>query len=276
MFLGFRNSACFDRWWEARKQLGLHIAAARDLARQSLLLEMREAGAERRELLYLTIAFTHAMVKRFRPTSASIDIGALLSPETQTRLRASTNPPAFLLQSIGQTLSRLRVGKKLSAIEYSVFDATAMRMNGVLASCERIHGTPVPFGYTLLLLRTAYIFCLLVPFGFADLLGWTTPIAAVVFGYTFFGLDALGDELEEPFGDLPNDLPLHAIAMTVELSLRESLGVSDLPPQPKPIDYVLMRGQLSRRLPHQQICPTDRGRAGAGIRHGVLPQRFSA
>jgi putative membrane protein len=61
-----------------------------------------------------------------------------------------------------------------------------------------------------------------------------------IVAYTFFGLDALGDEIEEPFGQLPNDLPLDAICRTIEINLRESLGESDLPPPLRPVDYCLL------------------------------------
>ena len=37
-------------------------------------------------------------------------------------------------------------------------------------------------------------------------------------------LDALGDELEDPFGHTQNDLPLHALARTMEIDLRDALG----------------------------------------------------
>jgi ion channel-forming bestrophin family protein len=121
-----------------------------------------------------------------------------------------------------------------------MLDGTVGRMSAVLAACERIRNTPVPFGYTLLLHRTAYLFCFLLPFGFADALGWATPFVTALVAYTFFGLDALGDELEEPFGTLPNDLPIVALADTIEINLREALGETDLPELPQPKDYMLM------------------------------------
>ena len=58
--------------------------------------------------------------------------------------------------------------------------------------------------------------------------------------YTFFGLDALGDELEEPFGTQPNDLPIAALAETIHLNLRAALGDEDLPPPPAPVDRLLL------------------------------------
>ena len=242
VFLGFRNNACYDRWWEARKHWGHLVALGRDLSRQSLLLEERGAAASatRRDFLHLAIAFTHCLVDHLRHGSHSGEVLSFLPPDIHAAFQASPNRPAFILLRMGRLLAGLRADDTLSAIEYSVLDGTMVQINGVLAACERLRGTPVPFGYTLLLLRTAYLFCFLVPFGFADILGWTTPIAAAVFVYTFFGLDALGDELEEPFGNLPNDLPIRAIAVNIDIGLRDALGETELPEAPKPIRYILM------------------------------------
>jgi putative membrane protein len=63
-------------------------------------------------------------------------------------------------------------------------------------------------------------------------------VVAIV-AYTFFGLDALGDEIEEPFGLAANDLPLDAICRAIEIDLRESLGDTGIPPPLAPIDYRL-------------------------------------
>ncbi|MBN9057929.1 MAG: bestrophin, partial [Rhizobiales bacterium] len=39
IFLGFRNSASYDRFWEARKQWGALLIHARSLARQAMTLQ---------------------------------------------------------------------------------------------------------------------------------------------------------------------------------------------------------------------------------------------
>lgn len=57
---------------------------------------------------------------------------------------------------------------------------------------------------------------------------------------TFFGLDALSDEIEEPFGNVPNDLTMDAICRGIEINLRNSFGeVHGLTPL-KPVHYCLM------------------------------------
>jgi putative membrane protein len=73
----------------------------------------------------------------------------------------------------------------------------------------------------------------------AEPLGWLTPIFTAIVSYTFFGLDAIGDELEDPFGHDENDLPLSAIVRNIEREILEALGATELPPALEPVDYVL-------------------------------------
>ena len=105
--------------------------------------------------------------------------------------------------------------------------------------CERINSTPIPFTYTLLLHRTAYLYCFLLPFGLVDTIGFMTPFVVAIVAYTFFGLDALGDEIEEPFGKDANDLPLTAICRTIEINLRESLDDDQIPEPLTPLNFCL-------------------------------------
>ena len=243
VFLGFRNNACYDRWWEARRDWGQLIFTARDLARQTLVLAdagSASAAEARQRLLNITIALAHALVCHLRPGSDGSRALTRLPADLVPGYQKSRNGPDFLLREMGRTLASLRASGAISDVQWALFDGTVGRMSAVLAACERIRNTPVPFGYTLLLHRTAYLFCFLLPFGFADALGWATPFVTALVAYTFFGLDALGDELEEPFGVLPNDLPIVALAETIEINLREALGETDLPPLPQPKNYILM------------------------------------
>jgi putative membrane protein len=72
-----------------------------------------------------------------------------------------------------------------------------------------------------------------------DTLHGLTPLVVGLVAYTFFGLDALGDEIEDPFGTKLNHLPLDALCVTIETSLREALGETDLPAPPQAERYVL-------------------------------------
>jgi ion channel-forming bestrophin family protein len=244
IFLGFRNNACYDRWWEARRQWGEHIFLARNFARQTLALEAMpgpEGVESRRRLLRLVIAFTWTLAKHLRPSAESRSGPTQwLEGEEVDFVGQARNRPDAILRLIGRELARLRAGGMISDMMFQTLDNTLGRMALVQAACERIANTPVPFAYTLLLHRTAYVFCILLPFGFADALGWATPFAVVMVAYTFFGLDALSFQLEEPFADIPNGLAISAMAETIEINLRDALGETNLPPLPLPRGFILM------------------------------------
>lgn len=242
IFLGFRNSACYDRWWEARKNWGQIIYAARSFGRQAEILPAmhgEEGKAARRQLSELIIALPHVLVTYLRPADRSEAKLTFLPEDLRRSLDTANNPPDMILRRIAQKLAELRARDRLTDIQWQALDNSVQAMGIAIANCERLRFTPLPFAYTLLVHRTAHLFCFLLPFGFSDLLGWGTPLVAALIAYTFFGLDALGDELEEPFGTGPNDLAIGALAAVIERDMRESLGETNLPPLPQPVNYVL-------------------------------------
>ncbi|MGC4090784.1 MAG: bestrophin family protein [Polyangiaceae bacterium] len=236
IFLGFRNNACYDRWWEARRQWGSLIVELRSLARETQVLE----GPARRRLVRRGLAFAHALAAHLRGRNAAAEATPFIPEEEAPSLAASRNPTDALLRESGRELAELRRQGQLSDIVYQGLAERLHALSAIQAACERIRHTPLPFAYTLLLHRTAHLFCLLLPFGLARSVGWATPVLTAVLAYTFFGLDALGDELEEPFGTLENDLPLDAMVRTLEVNLGEALGDENLPPALQPQDYVLL------------------------------------
>lgn len=243
IFLSFRNSACYDRWWEARKLWGELVFTSRQFARQTLILDATGDAGDRQareRLLKLAISFAQAMVVHLRSSEVPEKVMRYMPEDVRPAYLGSRNPPDALLLAMSTDLATLLQRRRISDITFQTFDRSINSLGAVQAACERIRSTPVPFAYTLLLHRTAYIFCFLLPLGFVDALGWATPFASALVAYAFFGLDALGDELEEPFGILPNDLAIAAIADTIEINLREALGETDLPQLPVPVDYVLL------------------------------------
>ncbi|MBF5040982.1 bestrophin [Aggregicoccus sp. 17bor-14] len=245
IFLGFRNSACYDRWWEARKQWGTMIVELRSFSRDAIALlddgrgPLPELGRDAaRALVHRNIAFGHALAAHLRGHDESADMARLLPGDECARVLASAHRPEALLREHALELARLRRAGQLSDFAWGALDDRVNALCAVLTACERLRSTPLPFSYTVLLHRTAYLFCLLLPFGLADSVGWFTPVVATLVAYTFFGLDRLGDELEEPFGTDPNDLPLLALARTAERNLLEALG-EPMPEPLQPRGYVL-------------------------------------
>jgi len=242
IFLAFRNNACYERWWEARKVWGEFVLTCRSLSRVSVVLDEPNGDISpvRKSLLQYCIAYAHALLIQLRPASSRHALTHLLPEEVLQAVNASRNPPEMILRAMQALLVNALREAKIDVIQFQMLDELVQKLAQAQASCERIQNTPIPFGYTLLLHRTAYTFCFLLPFCFANTLGWATPFVTALAAYTLFGLDALGNELEEPFSLGANALPINALTEVIEIDLKEALNETNIPPSPLPKDYVLM------------------------------------
>jgi putative membrane protein len=233
IFMSFRNNACYDRWWEGRKAWGQVVIEVRSFIRASCVI----ANPEQRALLLRGLCgYTHALGARlrgedeFKAATPWVGDAASLPPH---------NLSDGILQSLGARISRLAQYQQISEWRYVTLEQHLKGLTEAQAACERIKATPLPFPYTLLLHRTIYLFCVLLPFAMAEPLGWLAPLFTAIVSYTFFGLDAISDELEDPFGRDENDLPLDAIVRTVERDVLGALGCTELPPALQPVDHIL-------------------------------------
>jgi putative membrane protein len=224
VFMSFRNNACYARWWEGRQLWGELIIASRSFARQVSTLP----PAEQHYLLTRVCGFSKGLATRLRGSNEATAI------DTWCDLGESVpgpNPTNGVLYSIGERCLDLSNRGVIGPMHYSVLEAQLSRMAVVQGGCERILSTPVPFSYSLLLHRTALVFCVTLPFALAGELGWWTLLPVILVAYTFFGLDALGHQLEDPFSPGPNALPLDSMCQTIEREVRFVLGDVELPPQ---------------------------------------------
>jgi len=240
IFAGFRNSACYDRWWEARRLLGQLVIEARSLARQEQAYVRNADPARPARLSVLTIAFAQALRGHLRGASASEDLRRLLDDEPAGAVLAARHVPNAVLDRLSGAIAGLLQQGTISGPVVRILEERVTALSAVLAGCERIKATPLPYAYTLLLHRTCYAFCLLLPFGLIESAGLAAPIFAAVVSYTFFGLDVLGDELERPFGEEENALPLDAICRAIEIAICEAAGLEPVPEPLGPNDYVLL------------------------------------
>ena len=235
IFMSFRNSACYDRWWEGRKQWGQLIFEVRSFARETSTLKERQARAD---MLRGLCGFAHTLAARLRDK----DEGVAASPWLREagNLLQSPNIADAILVHIGATCSALAERGAISEWRYGILESRLSGLSGAQAACERIKNTPVPFAYTLLIHRTVYVFCCLLPFGLVGQLGWMTPFLVTVLSYAFLGLDALAAELEEPFGRTENGLPLDALVRIVEREVLAALGAQMLPAALEPDNFRLL------------------------------------
>ncbi len=243
LFLGFRNNAAYDRWWEARKQWGEMVYEIRSIARSSetllgLQAEQGEAGELRRQILHWCAAHCHAMRAFLRQENCRESMLEWLDEASVNRALAHKNPADYCLRRAGRCVGELYRKGHIDIMGLRILDAHLSNLSCVQAACERISRTPIPFAYTLLTHHTTFLYCYTLPFALVPAFGYYTIFFTLLVAYTFLGLDVLAQELEGPFGREANDLPLDAMCRINEISIAESLGRVP-PPELTPKDYVL-------------------------------------
>ncbi|REA58038.1 hypothetical protein DSL64_21885 [Dyadobacter luteus] len=225
LFLGFRNSASYDRFWEGRKLWGALLNDTRSLARQAITLTGHSKNDEQvLAFINILIAFTYCLKHQLRNTSASEDLQRLLPGELAHSITEAKYKPIVLMIELGNWIQKARIMPGFDSISQVAMDGNLNKLSDIVGGCERIASTPIPYTYQVLLHRTVYLYCFLLPFGLVDSLGWITPLITVFIGYTFVAFEAIADELEEPFGTEPNDLALNAMCRMIETTLLEIVG----------------------------------------------------
>ena len=87
--------------------------------------------------------------------------------------------------------------------------------NDVLVGTDRILNTPLPIAYSIAISQITWVYIILLPFQLYKLLGYITIPASVFAAYIILGIALIGREIENPFGDDVNDLPLDTFCLQI-------------------------------------------------------------
>jgi len=224
LFLGFRNNACYDRWWEARKQLGTQVIVCRNLFRSILIISPKSVYSKR--IINYVIAHVHALRCAMRGDEDGMEtISKFITEKEYIEIVEDPNKADALLRLAGIALRELwQNDSNIDTILLNTLTENLEGLGSVQGSCERLKNTPLPYTYVLLVHRTLSLFFVLAPFALVNDLHWYTPLFMGVLAYTFFALDELSRLLENPFEASPLGQPLNAICRVIEVSAAGSLN----------------------------------------------------
>ncbi|HSC87418.1 MAG TPA: bestrophin family ion channel [Polyangiaceae bacterium] len=241
IFLGFRNNTSYDRFWEGRRLWGGLVNTSRTLTRHLLTLTAPHGDSARvRACVHRIPAFVHALRAQLRDQPLPSELDSLLEPNERALVAASRNPANAILLQLQRELAGLANAGELTELRLVEITTTLATLTDLQGGCERIKNTPMPHSYSTLIHRIVGIYVMILPFGLVQTLHLLTPFVVLIVAYTFLGLDSVGSEIEDPFGEDPNDLPLGSLSRMIEINVREMAGEVDLPELLKPV-----RGQLT-------------------------------
>jgi ion channel-forming bestrophin family protein len=233
LLLVFRTNASYDRFWEGRKLWGGIVNETRNLIRcaAAVLEGDRELL---HELTRWTAIFPYAAARGLRGQDGIGPLAVRLPVEAVTEVACAQHAALAVALRITGVLNRARRQGLISDILFTSLDQNTQQLVGYLGGCERIRKTPLPFAYVVHLRRALVLYCYTLPFALVSSYGWYTIIDVVIVAYVFFGIEEIGVEIEGPFGNDDNDLPLDDICETIHRNLYALAGIETLPSEPLP------------------------------------------
>ncbi|MDX1983626.1 MAG: bestrophin family protein [Bryobacteraceae bacterium] len=227
LLLVFRTNASYDRFWEGRKMWGGIINETRNLCRAAWPF-LKTEPARFRELTEWVTAFPYASMNHLRGSSG---VGPS-APETVRAMETAQHVPLAVARGISERLAEARAAGLMTEYAQMSIDQYNGLLIQYLGACERIHRTPLPFAYVVHLRRALILYCMTLPFALLEPFHWWDVPAVLMLSYTFLGIEEIGVEIEDPFGEDENDLPLERFCETIEGNLR-GLVVSAPGPGPQ-------------------------------------------
>jgi ion channel-forming bestrophin family protein len=244
--VAFRNPSAYARWWEARILWGSVVNNSRSWARQvttgMLSLKADEAAEMKqmqRRMVYLQIAYVHALRQHLRKLEPWRELAPLLEERELEALRVEKNVPLTIQEWMGQLLLECQAREWIDALQWRAMDESLNDLADAQGGAERIKNTPMPKQYEYFPQLFVHIYCVLLPLALVTNMGWLTPLGSTLVGFIFLALNQIGRDLEDPFENTIFDVPLTSITTTIEINLRQLLGETQLPQATVPVDGVM-------------------------------------
>jgi putative membrane protein len=228
LLLVFRTNASYDRFWEGRKMWGGIVNETRNLARNSAVL-LRDDPGLHAEVVRWTVAFAYTAMHSLRGSAGVGPVSATLPKREVDAVLAAQHPPLAVAVRVTDRLAHARERGLLSDYARAMLDQNVQLLVDYLGACERIRRTPLPFAYVVHLRRALILYFFTLPFALVAEFGWVTVVAIWMVTYVFFGIEEIGVEIEDPFGQDDNDLPLETICETIAKNLLALEHVASTP-----------------------------------------------
>ncbi len=230
LLLVFRTNTAYERFWEGRKAWGSLINNTRNLARLMLVAIQEDYLLDRQskvEAMRLLPAFAIATKQHLRHAPPDAQLEELLTPRQFQELQTVNVPPLLIALWINTYLQNCFEKGNLDRYQLTQMSRMVGDMVDSLGICERIQRTPIPLAYAIHLKQLLLIYCLSLPFQMVAKMGWyTVPLTALI-SFTLLGIEEIGNQIEDPFGNDPNDLPLDMLCKVMIRNIDDMIRLSE-------------------------------------------------
>jgi putative membrane protein len=221
LLLVFRTNTAYERWWEGRKLWGSLVNNSRSLAiRLKAVL-----GDDRTELSFFARViplYASTLENHLRSEGLRLSLDEEEHPELRG-LDHTRHLPNKVASLLAGRIYRLHAEGRIDGHVLLSMSQEIQSFTDICGACERIKNTPIPFSYSLFIKKFIFFYVMTLPIGFVFAMGYqVVPVVVFIF-YVLTSIEIIAEEIEEPFGNDGNDLPLRKISENIALHVREIL-----------------------------------------------------
>ena len=222
LLLVFRTNTAYDRWWEGRKVLGALVNTSRNLALKYHTFSKSLKTSEKKAFAELISNYVFSMKNHLRDKVIAEEI-SFNEKMNENEYIQTNHKPNLVAGKLYQCVKHLHDEKQISGEVYITIDQQLKEFTDIVGKCERIKKTPIPRSYNIFLKKFIFIYTFTLPLGLATtFFYWAIPISMFVL-YILASLELLAEEIENPFGEDSNDLPVDDICNTIKSNVEEIL-----------------------------------------------------
>lgn len=222
LFLVFRTNSAYDRWWEGRKLWGKMVNSTRNLALKLNAYVSRENHEDRDWFAKMISNFVYA-------TKDNLRQGVLLHDQLPVSddyiddLKKYKHKPNRISALLYEKTNTLFIKGELKGEHLLNLDMELKELIDIMGACERIRNTPIPYSYMMYIKKFIFIYIITLPFGFVTDSGYFTILIVLLITFVLMSVELIAEEIEDPFGKDPNDLPTDELAAKIRENAAEIL-----------------------------------------------------
>ncbi|KAF9543356.1 hypothetical protein EC957_000947 [Mortierella hygrophila] len=145
-----------------------------------------------------------------------------------------TNIPVELSYYIGSYIKACSNKGKVDPATLTMMNNALVSMVDCLTGFERILRTPIPLAYSIHLHHATWIYLLALPFQLVSNMKELMIPATMLAAFTLLGILGIGYEIENPFNDDYNDLPLDDFCKVIQAEVDSMVATR----APVPADWI--------------------------------------
>ena len=181
------------------------------------------------KIAHRQIAWCYSLSQNLRDKNASENIDEFISQQELMSINNSNNIPLTLLDKQSQDVATLHKKKSINDYQQIQIDSTLVRLCSSMGKAERIKNTPFPKTYRLALHLFIYIFLITLSVALTEMHSLFEIPFMILISIPFFLVEKIAFNIQDPFENRPTDTAMTSISRTIEINIKQQLGVENIP-----------------------------------------------